>query len=190
MERHYGMDWLRIGAFAVLILYHTAMVFTPWGFHVKTAQPVEWLSVAMLISNPWRLTLLFVVSGYASRALFAKSGGVGRFLASRASRLLVPLAFGDRGDGAAAKLGRTGHAARLCARLRLFPVARLFRVRRDRRGRSADVEPSVVRRLSVRLHRRAVAAPASAAPASAAGLVRPGVRRLARAWCCRRSIWC
>ncbi|MDB5677121.1 acyltransferase family protein [Sphingomonas bacterium] len=94
MTRHYGMDWLRIGAFAVLILYHTAMVFTPWGFHVKTAQPVEWLSVAMLVSNPWRLTLLFVVSGYASRALFAKSGGVGHFLTSRASRLLVPLAFG------------------------------------------------------------------------------------------------
>ena len=88
------MDWLRIGAFAVLILYHTAMVFTPWGFHVKTAEPVEWLSVAMLITNPWRLTLLFVVSGFASRALFSKSGGVRRFLTSRASRLLVPLAFG------------------------------------------------------------------------------------------------
>ncbi|MEO5937413.1 MAG: acyltransferase [Sphingomonas sp.] len=88
------MDWLRIGAFAVLILYHTAMVFTPWGFHVKTAQPVDGLSVAMLITNPWRLTLLFVVSGYASRALFAKSGGVARFMTNRASRLLVPLAFG------------------------------------------------------------------------------------------------
>ena len=88
------MDWLRIGAFAALILYHTAMVFTPWGFHVKTAQPVEWLSIAMLITNPWRLTLLFVVSGYASRALFAKSGGVARFMTSRASRLLMPLAFG------------------------------------------------------------------------------------------------
>jgi len=94
MERHFGMDWLRIGAFAVLILYHTAMVFTPWGFHVKTAQPVDGLSVAMLITNPWRLTLLFVVSGYASRALFAKSGGVARFMTSRASRLLVPLTFG------------------------------------------------------------------------------------------------
>ncbi|MBN8816682.1 MAG: acyltransferase [Sphingomonas sp.] len=94
MERHYGMDWLRIGAFAVLILYHTAMVFTPWGFHVKTAQPVDGLAVAMLITNPWRLMLLFVVSGYASRALFAKSGGVGRFMTSRASRLLIPLLFG------------------------------------------------------------------------------------------------
>ena len=49
MARHYGMDWLRVGAFALLILYHTAMVFTPWGFHVKTAQPVEWLSVLMLV---------------------------------------------------------------------------------------------------------------------------------------------
>ncbi len=94
MVRHYGMDWLRVGAFAILILYHTAMVFTPWGFHVKTAQPVEWLSIVMMISNPWRLTLLFVVSGYASRALLAKSGGTGKFMTSRSSRLLIPLAFG------------------------------------------------------------------------------------------------
>ncbi|HEX4693039.1 acyltransferase [Sphingomonas sp.] len=94
MERHFGMDWLRIGAFAILILYHVGMVFTPWNFHVKTAQPVEWLSAAMLISNPWRLTLLFVVSGYASRALFAKSDGVRGFFASRTARLLIPLAFG------------------------------------------------------------------------------------------------
>ena len=94
MARHYGMDWLRVGAFALLILYHTAMVFTPWGFHVKTAQPVEWLSVVMLLTNPWRLTLLFVVSGYASRALLAKSGGVAKFMSSRSNRLLIPLAFG------------------------------------------------------------------------------------------------
>ncbi|MBN8808472.1 MAG: acyltransferase [Sphingomonas sp.] len=94
MRRHYGMDWLRIGAFALLILYHAAMVFTPWGFHVKTERPIEWMSVAMLITNPWRLTLLFLVSGYASRALLAKSDGVGAFLSSRTARLLIPLAFG------------------------------------------------------------------------------------------------
>ena len=94
MARHYGMDWLRVGAFALLILYHTAMVFTPWSFHVKTAQPVEWLSIVMMLTNPWRLTLLFVVSGYASRALLAKSDGVAKFISSRSNRLLVPLAFG------------------------------------------------------------------------------------------------
>ena len=74
MARHYGMDWLRIGAFALLILYHIGMVFVPWGFHVKTAQPIDWVAIPMLATNPWRLTLLFVVSGYASRALLAQVG--------------------------------------------------------------------------------------------------------------------
>jgi hypothetical protein len=94
MERHYGMDWLRIGAFALLILYHIGMVFVPWGFHIKTAQPMDWVEIPMLLTNPWRLTLLFVVSGYASRALFAKSSGIGGFLKSRNARLLIPLLFG------------------------------------------------------------------------------------------------
>ena len=94
MERHYGMDWLRIGAFALLIFYHIGMVFVPWGFQVKTAQPIIWTEIPMLLTNPWRLTLLFVVSGYASRVLFAKSAGIGAFLRNRSARLLIPLAFG------------------------------------------------------------------------------------------------
>lgn len=94
MERHYGMDWLRIGAFALLIFYHIGMVFVPWGFHIKTAQPMAWVEIPMLLTNPWRLTLLFVVSGYASRALWSKSPSVRRFLGNRSSRLLIPLVFG------------------------------------------------------------------------------------------------
>ena len=94
MERHYGMDWLRIGAFALLIFYHIGMVFVPWNFHIKTAQPMDWVEIPMLLTNPWRLTLLFVVSGYASRALLSKSAGIGGFLKNRTVRLLVPLVFG------------------------------------------------------------------------------------------------
>ena len=94
MERHYGMDWLRIGAFALLIFYHIGMVFVPWDFHIKTAQPMDWVEIPMLLTNPWRLTLLFVVSGYASRALLSKSSGIGGFLKNRTSRLLIPLIFG------------------------------------------------------------------------------------------------
>lgn len=93
MERHYGMDFLRIGAFALLILYHIGMVFVPWGFHIKSAQPMDWVEIPMLLTNPWRLTLLFVVSGFASRALAAKSPGVGEFLKNRNVRLLIPLMF-------------------------------------------------------------------------------------------------
>ncbi|KTE26106.1 MULTISPECIES: acyltransferase family protein [unclassified Sphingopyxis] len=92
--RHYGMDWLRIGAFALLIFYHIGMYFVPWGWHVKIAQPLEWVEIPMLATNSWRLALLFLVSGYASAALFAKLGGSGAFVRSRSARLLVPLLFG------------------------------------------------------------------------------------------------
>ena len=92
--RHYGMDWLRIGAFALLILYHIGMFFVPWDWHVKIAAPMDWVQIPMLATNSWRLPLLFLVSGYASAALFAKLGGTGAFLRSRSARLLIPLAFG------------------------------------------------------------------------------------------------
>ncbi|MBX3595708.1 acyltransferase [Sphingomonas sp.] len=94
MKRHYGMDWLRIGAFGLLIFYHIGMVFVPWGYHAKTAHPAAWVTVPMLFTNPWRLTLLFVVSGYASRALWTRSDGVTDFSANRTWRLIVPLLFG------------------------------------------------------------------------------------------------
>jgi hypothetical protein len=70
------------------------MVFVPWDFHVKTSHPAEWVAIPMLATNSWRLMLLFVVSGYASRALFLKGGAVGSFVGSRSKRLLIPLLFG------------------------------------------------------------------------------------------------
>ena len=94
MERHLGLDWLRIGAFGLLIFYHIGMVFVPWGFHVKTAQPQDWVALPMLALNSWRLLLLFVVSGYASRALLIKGSGTPDFAANRTLRLIVPLLFG------------------------------------------------------------------------------------------------
>ncbi len=87
------MDWLRIGAFGLLILYHVGMYFVPWEWHVKSARPAPHAEVLMLATNSWRLALLFVVSGYASAALFARQPQPGRFARSRCVRLLVPLVF-------------------------------------------------------------------------------------------------
>jgi hypothetical protein len=94
--RHYGMDWLRIGAFQLLILYHVGMAFVPWDFQVKVADPpIGWATTLMMLTSPWRLSLLFAVSGYASAALLARAtGGIGAFLASRLARLGIPLLFG------------------------------------------------------------------------------------------------
>ena len=93
-QRHYGMDWLRIAAFALLIVYHVAMVFAPWAWVIKTPHNYPALIPPMALLTPWRLPLLFAVSGYASRKLFDRSGGARLFARSRAARLLVPLAFG------------------------------------------------------------------------------------------------
>lgn len=92
--RQYGLDWLRIGAFALLILYHIGMFFVPWGWHVNAAVPVDWAVWPMMAVNPWRLMLLFVISGVVSRALLGKLGTPRGFAASRSPRLAVPLLAG------------------------------------------------------------------------------------------------
>jgi len=92
-RRHYGLDWLRIGAFGLLIVYHVAMVFSTWDWVIKSPVTYHELTAPMALLTPWRLPLLFAVSGYASRKLFAKSGDVRAFTESRNRRLLIPWAF-------------------------------------------------------------------------------------------------
>lgn len=91
-ERRPDLDWIRVGAFFLLILYHVGMFYVPWGFHVKSPHPVAWLEPVMLITNPWRLTLLFLVSGAATRFMSDKLGA-GALAKARTARLLPPLVF-------------------------------------------------------------------------------------------------
>jgi hypothetical protein len=93
-QRHYGLDWLRIGAFALLILYHTGMYYVEWGWHVKASPTVDWIEWPMMAVNPWRMALLFLVSGVATRFLFAKAGSAGALWRARWPRILLPLLFG------------------------------------------------------------------------------------------------
>ncbi|MEQ1509440.1 MAG: acyltransferase family protein [Sphingopyxis sp.] len=90
-RRHYGLDWLRICAFGLLILYHIGMYFVPWGWHVKTEHPLDWVAIPMMATNSWRLSLLFVVSGFASRSLLDKLPHASQFIRERSARLLLPL---------------------------------------------------------------------------------------------------
>ena len=92
--RHFGMDWLRIAAFGLLIVYHIGMVFSPWPWIIKATPTAPALIAPLALLTPWRLPLLFAVSGYASQALLRRSGGIAPFLRQRAWRLLLPLAFG------------------------------------------------------------------------------------------------
>ncbi len=91
-DRRIDLDWLRIAAFGLLIFYHVGMFYVTWGFHVKSSHASSLVEPLMLLSNPWRLTLLFVISGCATRFMLDKMK-TGAFVGSRAVRLLVPLVF-------------------------------------------------------------------------------------------------
>ncbi|WP_447910648.1 acyltransferase family protein [Brevundimonas bullata] len=96
--RRHDLDWIRVGAFLLLILYHVGMFYVPWDWHVNSPHPVEALEPVMQLTNPWRLTLLFLVSGAATRFLFERFAAQGkgasrRFAGSRLVRLLPPLLF-------------------------------------------------------------------------------------------------
>ncbi|RZJ01215.1 MAG: acyltransferase [Brevundimonas sp.] len=82
----------------VLILYHVGMFYVPWDFHVKSPRPIEALEPIMMLTNPWRMTLLFIVSGCATRFMAdgfeARGKGRWALAGSRTLRLLPPLLFG------------------------------------------------------------------------------------------------
>lgn len=94
IPRHYGLDWLRIGAFALLILFHLGLYFAPGHWIVKSPQSYAWVAWPLAAIVPWRLSALFAVSGYATAAMMARSPGLGEFLMERSRRLLIPLLFG------------------------------------------------------------------------------------------------
>lgn len=91
--RRHDLDWLRIIAFAVLIFYHVGMFFTTWGWHVKSPDANDGPEFLMSLVNPWRLALLFFISGVALRFLSDKLGAAA-FARERAVRIAPVIVFG------------------------------------------------------------------------------------------------
>jgi len=94
--RRHDIDALRALAFALLIVYHWCMLYVggeDWGWHLKSPHQAEWLQLPMLVVNRWRMDLVFLVSGL-SVSFLLRGTGIGRFLALRSWRLLLPLVFG------------------------------------------------------------------------------------------------
>jgi hypothetical protein len=91
--RRADLDWLRVSAFALLIVYHAGMAWSGWSWHLTSPDSIDWLREGMRFLNRWRMPLIFVVSGAAIMlALGQRSPGA--FALDRIRRLLVPLVFG------------------------------------------------------------------------------------------------
>lgn len=91
-ERRTDLDWLRISAFGLLILFHTGAFYAPGAWEVKSPRTFAWLTPALEWSLPWRLLLLFLISGAAS-SFMCRRLTPPEFLRSRTAYLFPPLLF-------------------------------------------------------------------------------------------------
>src|SRR5690606_39343678 len=88
-SRRHELDWLRVLAFGLLILYHLGMAYVAeWGWHIKSPYQSEWLQYLMLWSNQWRMSLLFFISGAAVSYQLERDSSW-RFFSRSARRLFV-----------------------------------------------------------------------------------------------------
>ncbi len=92
-SRRADIDWIRVAAFGLLIIYHVGLVYAPWDWHVHSRYVFEPLRYLVLASNPWRLTLLFLVSGVALRFMSRRRAPL-EVARVRMARLVPPFLFG------------------------------------------------------------------------------------------------
>lgn len=65
-QRRYDIDWLRVIAIALLLIYHVTIIFQPWALFIgfiKSDASLESLWLPMSMLNVWRIPFLFYVSG-------------------------------------------------------------------------------------------------------------------------------
>ena len=72
-ERLFFLDWLRIIAFAAFVPYHVGMYYVTGDFHVKSPFSSKTLEPWMKLTEPWLMSLIFMISG-AATALMLKHG--------------------------------------------------------------------------------------------------------------------
>jgi len=95
-NRRYDIDWIRVIAIGLLLIYHVAIAFQPWGVmigFIANKNPWEALWIPMMMLNVWRIPLLFFVSGMG--VYFAlQQRDWKQLIGERARRILLPFLVG------------------------------------------------------------------------------------------------
>ena len=95
-ERRYDIDWVRVIAIALLMVYHVAIVFQPWGLMIgfmTNSEPWESIWLPMTMLNIWRIPILFFVAGMGIFFSFQNKNWK-ELLKERGLRIGVPYLFG------------------------------------------------------------------------------------------------
>jgi hypothetical protein len=91
-ERIYYLDWLRISAFGILILFHAWQPFTNFHWLLKSDHKTIVADIFSVFFHTWRLHLVFFISGVGT--WFVMRSGGRHFFYDRLLRLIVPFIFG------------------------------------------------------------------------------------------------
>ncbi len=94
--RRYDIDWLRVIAIGLLLIYHIGIGFQPWGVFIQFIQndePLNGLWIPMSMLNIWRIPLLFFVSGMGVCFALRKRNWW-QLMLERSKRILLPFIFG------------------------------------------------------------------------------------------------
>ena len=96
LNRRYDIDWLRVIAIGLLLIYHVAIGFQPWGImigFITNDEPWQSLWFPMAMLNIWRIPFLFFVSGMG--VYFAmQQRNWKQLVQERALRIFLPFIFG------------------------------------------------------------------------------------------------
>lgn len=94
--RRYDIDWLRVIAIGLLLIYHVAIGFQSWGTmigFIASSKPWAALWTPMAMLNVWRIPLLFFVSGMG--VYFAmQQRNWKQLITERTMRIGLPFVFG------------------------------------------------------------------------------------------------
>jgi glucans biosynthesis protein C len=95
-QRLFFLDWLRIVVFGLLVFFHVGMYYVTWAYHVKSPFASKALEPWMMLSSPWRMSVLFLIAGAASALMFQRPENTvtESALRQRTRRLLLPLLCG------------------------------------------------------------------------------------------------
>jgi hypothetical protein len=97
MARRYDIDWIRVIAIGLLLVYHTAIGFQPWGFFIGFITNNEFLQslwTPMTMLNIWRIPILFYVSGMGL-FLAIQNRNWKQLFVERFKRIGIPFLFGS-----------------------------------------------------------------------------------------------
>ena len=92
-ERKYFLDWLRVFAFGLLVVFHVGLMYASWWAVYKSPRLVPEIEWILILFSPWRIVLLFFISGVACRFLIGKLSP-GAFTGDRLLRLVPVILLG------------------------------------------------------------------------------------------------